>query len=294
MITTLITLLLSAKMNQPSLPVDFILNGKKTETFISAPKIFSEPIKKNDSNISTGAKSALVIDYESQQILYAKNIESKLAIASLTKIMTAVIAIEKIEDLKSLATIPYEATQVLGSKVWLKTGERISYEDLIKAMLIASGNDSAKALAILVGQTEENFIKLMNEKAKELGMKNTNYANAHGLDNPNNYSTAFDQSILARYALSKRIIKDTIEIQSLDIKSYDGVPHNLVNTNKLLGVDPEVKGFKTGSTEGAGECLITLAQNKFGNSIITILLNSQNRFEESVSLKEKIWATYSW
>lgn len=293
MLSTLITLYLSAKLNGTAPDISFY-NIPHRSAGIEILSLSPVPIKSAEVEVGLSAVSALVVDVSSNKTLYEKNIDEQLQIASLTKIMTAVVVIEEIDDLEKIAVVPQEAVLVQGSKVWLKEGEKISYAHLLYSILIASGNDAATAVAIGVSGSEELFVQKMNEKATMLGMKNTHFANPHGLDNSENYSTARDLAILAGYAVKKNFIRSVIDTKEMEFKSASGVTHKLVSTNKLLGVDPEIKGLKTGSTLGAGESLVALAVNPYGNEIVTVILNSEARFSETQYLKDKIWETYIW
>lgn len=293
MLSTLITLYLSAKLNGTAPDISFY-NIPHRSAGIEILSLSPIPIKSAEVQVGLSAVSALVVDVSSNKTLYEKNIDEQLQIASLTKIMTAVVVIEEIDDLEKIVTVPREAVKVQGSKVWLKEGEKISYAHLLYSILIASGNDAAVSTAIGVSGSEELFVQKMNEKAAMLGMKNTHFSNPHGLDDPENYSTAKDLAILAGYAVKKSFIRSIIDTKEMEFESVSGVQHKLVSTNKLLGVDPEIKGLKTGSTLGAGESLIALAVNPYGNEIVTVILNSEARFSETQYLKDKIWETYVW
>lgn len=295
MLTSLITLYLSAQVNSTGVAdIPFEYETVNNTAGIEILSLSPVPIKAQEVPIGLTAASAIVMDVNSNKVLYEKNINEQLPIASITKIMTAVVTIEEIEDLRELTFVSNKAATTPGSKIWLREGERINYSDLLHALLIASGNDAAVAIAENVAGSEELFVQKMNAKAKSLGMHNTNFTNPHGLDHPENYSTASDIAILAGYALKKKFIRDTIDIKEMSITSASGFGHALSNTNKLLGVDPEIKGLKTGSTVAAGECLVSLAVNPYGNEIVTVILNSQARFNETQYLKDKIWETYVW
>ena len=295
MLTTLITLYLSAQVNNTGTSeIPFEYNTPVASAGIEILSLSPVPIKAHETSIGLSAVSALVMDVSSNKVLFEKNIHDQLPIASITKIMTAVVTLESIENLNDLAIVSAEAIHTPGSKIWLQQNEKISYQDLLHALLISSGNDAAITIAENVAGSKESFVQRMNEKAVALGMKNTHFANPHGLDDPENYSTASDIAILAGYALKKQFIRSTIDIKEMNIMSASGIAHTLTSTNKLLGVDPEIKGLKTGSTLAAGECLVALAVNPFGNEIITVLLNSQARFSETQHLKDKIWEAYVW
>ena len=151
--------------------------------------------------ISDTAKSTVVIDNESKRVLYEKNKDEQRLIASITKIMTAVIAIEN-KNLDDIVTIGEEVLPMYGSNIYIEVGEKMSLRDLLYGLILRSGNDAAVAIATYVGKTEENFVKLMNKKAEDLGMTNTIFHNSHGLDDTEekNYSTAYDMAILSSYA----------------------------------------------------------------------------------------------
>ncbi|MDP4008667.1 MAG: D-alanyl-D-alanine carboxypeptidase family protein [Candidatus Peregrinibacteria bacterium] len=294
MLSTLITLYLSALLNGTNTNMPLIYNMPHRSAGIEILSLSPIPIKSEDIPIRLTAVSALVLDVNSNKILYEKNIEQKLPIASLTKIMTAIVAIESVDNLDDVATVSRNAALITGSRAWLQQGEKITYKNLLYSMLINSGNDAAVAIAENISGSEELFVQKMNAKAENLGMQNTHFANPHGLDDPDNYSTAKDLGILAGYAIKKSFIRSIIDIKEMEFQSVSGITHKLINTNKLLGVDPEIKGLKTGSTLSAGECLISLAINPYGNEIVTVILNSSARFNETQYLKDKIWETYVW
>ncbi|MBT6069279.1 D-alanyl-D-alanine carboxypeptidase [Candidatus Peregrinibacteria bacterium] len=294
MLTTLVTLYLAGQVNTGGATLPLEYNLPTTSAGIEILSLSPIPIKAYEIPINLTSHAALVMDVSSNKILYEKNIDKQLPIASITKIMTAVIALEEIENLEEIAIVSRESTLVPGSKVWLSQGEKIKYKDLLNSLLISSGNDAAFAIAENVAGSQELFVQKMNAKAKSLGMENTHFANSHGLDDPDNYSTASDIALLAGYALKKNFIRSIIDIKELNVMSASGISHHLTSTNKLLGVDPEIKGLKTGSTLGAGECLVALAINPYGNEIVTVILNSQARFQETQYLKDKIWEAYVW
>lgn len=234
------------------------------------------------------AQSAVVIDADTGLVLYEKNCDQQLPIASLTKVMTAVVAAEEVEDWNAYTAASTEASNVGESEIYLEPGERIKLEDLLYAVLLKSANDAAFALGEAVGGNIDIFVALMNRKARQLGMKNSHFTNPHGLDAPGHYSTARDMAVLARYALSFPVLKKAFATKKKIIpwpgREYD---RPLENHNKLLKYD-FVKGIKTGYTLKAGHCLISYAE--FGSKkIIAVVLHSADSpscYEDSLRLLE--------
>ncbi len=239
------------------------------------------------------ATSAIAVDIDSGEILYEKNARKSYAIASLTKIMTATIVAEE-NDLNQVVTISSKAAATSGSKMWLYSGETIKVQNLLYGLLVHSANDAAIALAENNAGTEAEFVKKMNKKAKELRLYGTHYANPIGFDDPNNYSSVYDLSILGKYAYNKQFIKHATSVGNIEVKSESGgIKHNLETTNEVLDNFLGFKGLKTGSTEQAGECFFGIAE-KDGHKILTIVLNSPNRFGESKILADWVFRSYTW
>lgn len=234
------------------------------------------------------ARSAVVMDASTGVILYEKNADERLPVASLTKVMTAVVAAEEVADWSTSTAASTEACSIGESEIYLEPGERIKLEDLLYAVLLKSANDAAYALGEAAGGNINIFVALMNRKAAELGMKNSHFTNPHGLDAPGHYSSARDMAVLARYALSFPLLKQAFATRKKVIpwpgREYDRL---LENHNKLLRYD-FVKGIKTGYTLKAGHCLISYAE--FGNrKIIAVVLHSADSpscYSDSLALLE--------
>ena len=240
------------------------------------------------------AKSAIIVDFDSGTILFEKNGDEKLQIASITKLMTAILALEE-GNLDDIITVSAEAAATEGSKIWLLQGEQMSLNSLLQAALIHSGNDAAVAIAQHIGGDVQNFVKMMNEKADKLGLYSTHYENPVGFDAVQNYSTVKDLSLLARYAYRKEFIQNAVNVKSKTISSADGkTTHDLESTNELLGSEWNVLGLKTGSTEAAGLCFIAIMENDKGNKIITVVLDSPDRFLETKKLASWAFRSYIW
>lgn len=241
------------------------------------------------------ALSALAIDLETGSIIYEKASQKERPIASITKLMTAIIILEE-NDLNEVAVVSEAATQVAGVKIWLYAGEKISVRDLLKGALIASGNDAAYTLAEHNSNSIPIFVKKMNQKSQLLGLTKTNFSNPMGFDDLNNYSSARDLAILATYALKKPFIRDTVKISATEIYNASGkTKHQLASTNDLLKDEYlQVRGIKTGNTDAAGLCLVALIEVANGNEIITIVLNSPARFTETKALATWALDNYIW
>jgi serine-type D-Ala-D-Ala carboxypeptidase (penicillin-binding protein 5/6) len=256
------------------------------------------------------AEAALIVDMKNGMILYEKNIHKELPIASLTKLMTAIIVIEE-NNPKEVVTISKQASKTEGSRIWLATGEKITVENLLLASLIHSANDAAMALAEYNSENVENFVNKMNKRTKELGIYSTHFINPTGLDNNNylesdkintpktninsNVSTAYDMAILGRFAYGKSMIRSAASKKEYEVASTnEGLKHKLKNTNDLLNSYLNVLGLKTGTTDNAGECLIAIVQNEHGNDILTVVLNSPARYKETKLLVDWAFRTYKW
>jgi serine-type D-Ala-D-Ala carboxypeptidase (penicillin-binding protein 5/6) len=212
------------------------------------------------------AGAAIVIEASSGRILYQKNGFSKRPMASTTKIMTAIIALEN-GNLNDKVVVSKRAAQIGGSTIDLKEGETLSLNDMLYGLMLNSGNDAAIAIAEHIGGTVENFVGMMNEKAEELGAKDTFYKSPHGLDNPDHYTTAYDLALITKYALSNPIFSKIVSTKTTSIKN-----RSLYNTNEMLGMYQGVDGVKTGYTGQAGRCLVTTAMRD-NMRIISVVLN---------------------
>ena len=206
--------------------------------------------------------------------------------------MTCIVILEN-ANLNDVVVVDKKAAATGGSRLGLKTGDKITVNDLLYGLMLVSGNDAAVALAIHVGGSVEGFATLMNQKANELGLKNTNFVTPHGLDSEKHYTTAYELAKMADYALQKEKFKKIVGTQSCNI-TINGKSKNITNTNELLGYLNGVYGIKTGFTNGAGRCLVTGC--KRGNlDIITVVLGADTkriRTSDSIKLIEYIYKNY--
>ena len=238
------------------------------------------------------AKSWLLLDVTSNQVLAAQDPDARIEPASLTKIMTAYVTFQALKekrlDLKQMVNVSVRAWKVdaSSSKMFIDPATPVSVDDLLHGLMIQSGNDAAVALAEAVAGTEDAFVVLMNREAKRMGLSNTQFGNPHGLPSKENYSTARDLATLAAY-----IIRDYPDFYKIDsIKSFTYNKITQPNRNRLLWLDPTVDGMKTGHTEGAGYCMIASAKRPNGSGerrLISVMLGTnsdQTRTQESQKL----------
>ncbi|MEA2097851.1 MAG: D-alanyl-D-alanine carboxypeptidase family protein [Patescibacteria group bacterium] len=254
------------------------------------------PYKVDDAtDFSIKAKAAVAFDVETDTILYSENLKEKVPIASLTKMMTALIVLDNV-DLNGVAIISKNAFDTDGRKDGLAVNEKVNAKDLLKIMLIRSNNTAAVSLAEHTSGSVEEFVKLMNEKADLLGLENTNFSNPTGFDSEDNYSTAYDIAQLFDYASDKSLIWEILRTQRLNLTSLDGrIKHRLKNTNLLLGRLKNITGGKTGLTDEAGQCLVLIIGDPVNNhKIISVVLGAEDRFLETEKLVRWVFRSYQW
>ncbi len=234
---------------------------------------------KSKSVPEVSAKALFIVEPENFLPLYMKNERLKLYPASTTKIITALVArdIFKLDDV-----IEVKRSIKEGRIMELEKGERMTVENLLYGLLIHSANDAAFALADAAGY--ERFVSLMNKKAKELGMEDTNFTNPAGFEDPNHYSTAYDLALASREFLKDPFLRKVVGIKEIIVSDVEFKKfHRLSNVNKLLGEIPGVAGLKTGYTPAAGENLISLYKTPYGE-ILVVLLGSKDRFADTQNL----------
>lgn len=255
-------------------------------------------VVKAEEDLTPTAKSAILIDYATGEVLYEKNADERLAPASMTKIGSMLLIMEAIDSGKlsvdDEVTISEEAASMGGSQIFLEAGEVYTVHDLLKGVAIASGNDAVVALAEKVAGSQGAFVNMMNERFKELGANNTNFVNAHGLDSEGHYSTARDMATIARELLIHEKILEYTSIYEEYLEKNDGTKTWLVNTNKLVRFYGGVDGLKTGFTESAGYCLTATAK-KDDFRLISVVMgedSTENRSSDTVKLLNYGFNTY--
>lgn len=241
-------------------------------------------VKGEELNLAENAKSAILIEASTGEILYQKNANEKLAPASMTKIMSLILIMENIENgnLKwnDVVVVSKNASSMGGSQIFLETNEMMTVEDLVKGICIASGNDATVALAEKIAGTEKAFVKLMNDKAKSLGLKNTNFVNATGLDADGHYSTAYDMSVMARELVRHEKILEFSSIYEDYLRKNTSKSFWLVNTNRLVKFYSYIDGLKTGYTKNAGYCLTATGQKR-NMRLISVVMGEESSDKRS-------------
>ena len=250
-------------------------------------------------NLAENAKSAILIETSTGEVMYQKNANERLAPASMTKIMSLILIMENIENgnLKwnDIVVVSKNASSMGGSQIFLETNEMMTVEDLVKGICIASGNDATVALAEKIAGTEKAFVKLMNDKAKSLGLRNTNFMNSTGLDAEGHYSSAYDMSIMARELVRHEKILEFSSIYEDYLRKNTAKKFWLVNTNKLVKFYSYIDGLKTGYTGNAGYCL-TATGMKNDMRLISVVMgeeNTDNRTTDTLAMLDYGFNMYS-
>jgi D-alanyl-D-alanine carboxypeptidase (penicillin-binding protein 5/6) len=219
---------------------------------------------------SVGAKRAIVVDYDSGRILYQKNAHQKCAVASTQKLLTALCVLDA-GSLRDKVTIAKTDTYVEPTKIYVRPGETYTRYDLVKALMVKSGNDVARALARDVSGSQVSFAHYMNQKAAQMGMRSSHFRNPHGLTEKGQYSTAYDVAILARNAYSRKTIRDMVSNKGYYFQHPNGQRKFLKNTNRLVRGLPFCNGMKTGTTNASGRCLVSSGTYKGRTAIVVVL-----------------------
>lgn len=242
--------------------------------------------------IGTSAEAAALIDVESGRLLYSHQGDKRMRIASLTKIMTAIVAVEQ-GDLSDLVLVTENAYGKEGSSIYLKLGDEMSLHHMLYGLMLRSGNDAATAIAEHIGGSEQGFVLLMNQKAEELGMDNSHFMNPHGLDHDDHYSTANDMAVLTAYALQNPVFQEIVKTQVKKVphpsESWD---HVWSNKNKMLSIYEGSDGVKTGYTKLAKRCLVSSATRN-GQQLAVVTLNDGRDWLDHRSLLDWGFLHYS-
>ncbi|MFT8392027.1 MAG: D-alanyl-D-alanine carboxypeptidase family protein, partial [Sporolactobacillus sp.] len=231
------------------------------------------------------AASAVLLDQASGRVLYGKDADQKRPIASITKVMTAILAIES-GKMDQTVRVSANAVRTEGSSIYLKAGEKIKLRDLVYGLMLRSGNDASLAIAEAVGKSEQGFVFLMNEKAKEIGMTRTHFTNPNGLENPDHYSTAYDMALLTRYAMEQPTFRKIVQTRVYKAQATNQSDIRVwANKNKMLRLYKYATGGKTGFTKAAGRTLISTAK-KGRIALIVVTLNDGDDWRDHQQLFE--------
>jgi D-alanyl-D-alanine carboxypeptidase len=260
------------------------------------------------------AHAGIILDVDSGTILWEKNSTEHRSIASMTKLLTAMLVIDRVRDLDEVVVIPEEVKFIEGTKVGcptsticnserLHTGEKVRVRDLLKAMLMYSANDAATALGLHIGGTEEGFAKLMNARMREIGASNTNFCRPSGLELDENeelcYSSAYDIArVMAHLAQHEKydVLWEMMRTEESGFTSIDGsIEHELKNTNRLIGQMSNLLGAKTGFTPRAGYCLALTAEDKSRkHKVVSVVLDDYHRFNDVQYMSEWAFENFEW
>lgn len=245
------------------------------ETAVEAEETYVDPYGLNIS-----AECAILVDASSGRVLYEKNAEQRHLIASTTKIMTAIVALEKAEDLDATVTIPDDWMGVEGSSMYLQAGDVVSIRGLLYGLLMNSGNDAATVLATTLAGDEATFVGWMNDYAARFGMEDTHFANPHGLDAEDHYSTAHDMAWLMVEAMKNDEFREITHTRHISIDGFELYYHN-----KLLNLYEYCISGKTGYTMAAGRTLVT-ASEKDGQLLVAVTLNAPDDWNDQIAMYE--------
>ena len=243
-------------------------------------------------SFNTSAKAMCLLEKDSARVIASKNMDLQLAMASTTKIVTALTVIQNCKNLDELIQVDDSAVGVEGSSIYLRQGELMSVRDLLYGLMLRSGNDSAVALACHVGGSESGFAKLMNETAKNAGANNSNFVTPHGLDHKEHYTTAYDLAKITAYALNNSTFKEVVSCKQHTVQATNKSDKRYMNNkNRLLNSLPGCIGVKTGFTTKAGRCLVS-ATERDNETYVCVVLNCGPMFEESATLLNTAHSLY--
>lgn len=259
-------------------------------TLIFAAGYFAPAYAYNENAVCS-ARAAIVTEASTGAVLYEKNASEKLGMASTTKIMTAICAIEH-SDLSKIVEISPYAASVEGSSMYLETSEKIALGELVKGLLLVSGNDAAYAIAEGVSGSVGGFVLLMNKKADEIGAADTCFQNPHGLAESGHFTTAFDLAKITAYAMRNPAFAEIVSLKSGTAVSASGKKHFLTNHNRLLSLCEGCVGVKTGFTRATGRCLVTAAERD-GMRLVCVTLNDGDDWRDHMSLYDRAFSEYT-
>lgn len=238
-----------------------------------------------------GAAGAVLMDVQTTRVLSAQNAHTRLPMASTTKVMTALLALENCA-LNDIVTVTKDAYGTQGSSMYLNLGEKLTMKDMLYGLMLSSGNDAAVAIAVHIGGSVEGFAQMMNNRAAMLGCTNTNFVTPNGLHNENHYTTAYDLALIASAAMRNPAFREIVGTKYRQTASGD-IVRTLKNKNKILWQYEGGNGVKTGFTKNAGRCLVFSAERN-GSTVVGVVLNCPDMWNASTSLLDFAFKSYSW
>ncbi len=260
--------------------------------------VIIKPVFAEEVSLAKNAKSGILLETSTGKIIFEKNSHDKLPPASMTKMMSMLLIVESIEKgvigWDDVVTVSENASKMGGSQILLEVGEEMSVKDLFKGIAVASGNDAVVAMAEKIAGSEDEFVKMMNKRANELGLSDTNFANPHGLEDSNHYSSAYDMAMIAKELVKHKEVLKYTSIYEDYLREGTDKKLWLVNTNKLVRFYKGVDGLKTGFTNQAGYCLTATADKGF--RVIAVVMGeetSQERNKEVTEMLDYVYAQYS-
>lgn len=252
---------------------------------------FMFPISNEIKNCNASSYKAMCSIAQDGQVLFEHNKNARLAMASTTKIITAIVVIENCENLDDLVTVADQSVGIEGTSIYLRKNEQMTIRNLLYGLILASGNDSAMALAYAVGGSEDNFVDMMNEFVCKLGLSDTCLKNPHGLDQDGHYTSAYDLAVITNYALNNEVFREIVSTKTKILNEGEKNVRYLRNKNKLLFSQEGCVGVKTGFTDNAGRCLVNACERD-GLRVVSVVLNCGPMFEASDNLTEKAFSEF--
>ncbi|MBO4412951.1 MAG: D-alanyl-D-alanine carboxypeptidase [Clostridia bacterium] len=253
---------------------------------------FSFSTKPFSAEEESPAKAMVLIEKNSLRVLKEKNKDERLAMASTTKIMTALLTCENTSNFDEIVLVNDAAIGIEGTSMYLKKGEKFTVKELLLGLMLPSGNDAAMALAYHIGGSEEKFVEMMNEKAKELNLKNTHFANPHGLDADGHYTSAYDLAVITAQAMQNEMFREIVFTKNATAHGSDqSQPRYFHNKNRCFKFLDGCTGVKTGFTDNAGRCFVCSAKRD-GMELIAVVLNCSPMFEECARVIEDGFKKY--
>lgn len=253
-------------------------------------------IQIGESTFSTSSQAMVLLEVGSGRVIVNYNGEEKLPMASLTKIITAIVALENCEDLDAMHQITPQEQGIEGSSIYLKAGEHLSIKQLLYGLMLRSGNDSAVAIATIIGGSVENFVDMCNDFCQKIGATNTHLENPHGLHSDNHYTTAHDLAVITAYALKNPMFSKIVATQKINIPNELGKykHRELINKNRFLQMLDGANGVKTGYTKKAGRCFVgSSTRQEDGMQLVCVVLNCVPMFQECKAVMELAMQNYS-